>query len=421
MTEEITAERLKLFQGMLSTCHKLFLRSYSSDFYCLGDELEDERLAEEIFALSRRDTELQAALAAGQTPLLFTNKVNMVWICCPEFAEEKLHRIHTLGPFFMDDFSVNAVTAGLAAAGASRQLRGSAKELIRQLPILSWSRIQEYALMLHYLITGENLRQSDLRFCGSGELSPGRSGEEAGTDTHGTYQAEQEMLRMVREGDLSLLQYIDRAAVTGTIGQLAKSGDTLRQMKNAVLVSVTLFSRSAIEGGLSPETAYTLCDRYFQSVEMAKSLSELTVVAQTMHHDFVERVHAVRTQKLSREIESSCSYMDRHLEEELSLASLAAYSGYAEYYFSRKFKRETGLTPAEYLRKKRLEKAAMLLRATELDVQQIAMRLQFCSQSYFTDSFRKQFGVSPSKYRKEGINEPNSDQSSEHPLPVPAL
>ena len=402
MADQIIGDRLKLFQGMLSTCHKLFLRSYDNDFYSLGDETEEDRLAEELFALSRSQTELRDVFAAGATPLLFTNKVNMIWICCPELVEGKLYRIHVLGPFFMDDFSVNAVSAGLTEAGASQQLRSGAQALICQLPILNWSRIQEYALMLHYLITDEKLRQSDLRFYGSGKLSPVSAGEQPTMDTHGTYQAEQEMLRMVREGDLSLLQYIDRAAVTGTIGQLAKSGDTLRQMKNAVLVSVTLFSRSAIEGGLSPETAYTLCDRYFQSVETARSLSELKVVAQTMHHDFVERVHVVRTQKLSREIESACSYIERHIEEELSLASLAAYAGYAEYYFSKKFKREVGMTLAEYLRKKRLEKAAMLLRATDLDVQKIAMRLQFCSQSYFTDSFRKQFGVSPSQYRKEG-------------------
>lgn len=402
MADQIIGDRLKLFQGMLSTCHKLFLRSYDNDFYSLGDETEEDRLAEELFALSRSQTELRDVLAAGATPLLFTNKINMIWICCPELVEGKLYRIHVLGPFFMDDFSVNAVIAGLTEAGASQRLRSGAQALICQLPILNWSRIQEYALMLHYLITDEKLRQSDLRFYGSGKLSPVSAGEQPTMDTHGTYQAEQEMLRMVREGDLSLLQYIDRAAVTGTIGQLAKSGDTLRQMKNAVLVSVTLFSRSAIEGGLSPETAYTLCDRYFQSVETARSLSELKVVAQTMHHDFVERVHVVRTQKLSREIESACSYIERHIEEELSLASLAAYAGYAEYYFSKKFKREVGMTLAEYLRKKRLEKAAMLLRATDLDVQKIAMRLQFCSQSYFTDSFRKQFGVSPSQYRKEG-------------------
>ena len=402
MTDMAAAEKLKLFQGMLSTCHKLFLRSYDSDFYCLGEETEEERLAEELYALSRSETGLQDALAKGMAPLLFTNKVNMVWICAPEYQEDKLHRIHALGPFFMDDFSIGAVIAGLAEAGASHQLRSSAQTLIRQLPVLSWSRIQEYALMLHYLVTGEKIHPSDLRFYGSGELSPDGRGEEGVTDTHGTYQAEQEMLRMVREGDLSLFQYIDRAAITGTIGQLAKAGDTLRQMKNAVQVSITLFSRAAIEGGLSPETAYTLCDRYFQSVENTKTLSELTAVTKTMNRDFVERVYAVRTRNLSREIESACSYMDRHLEDDLSLASLAAYAGYTEYYFSKKFKRETGMTLAEYIRKKRLEKALVMLRTTDLDVHRIAMQLQFCSQSYFTDCFRRQFGVSPLKYRKEG-------------------
>ena len=90
------------------------------------------------------------------------------------------------------------------------------------------------------------------------------------------------------------------------------------------------------------------------------------------------------------------------MEDDLSIASLAAYAGYIEYYFSKKFKRELGLTPAEYIRKKRLAKAALLLRSTDLDAQQIASRLQFCSQSYFTDCFRKEFGVSPTKYRKEG-------------------
>ena len=403
MTDQIIADRLKVFQGMLSTCHKLFLRSYDNDFYSLGNETEEERLAEELFALSRSRSKLQTALVAGPTPLLFTNRVNMIWVCCPEFAEEKLHRVHALGPLFMDDFSTHAVSAGLAEAGASHQLRRSAEKLIRQLPILSWSRIQEYALMLHYLITEEKIRQSDLRFFSDSSSETGSSQEQPANDTHGTYLAEQEMLRMVREGDLELIRHIDRIAVTGSIGQLAETGDTLRQMKNSVQVCATLFSRAAIEGGLSPETAYTLCDMYFQSVEKAGSLSELTGISQTMHQDFVRRVHAVRTQQLSKTIESACSYMERHLEDELSIASLAVYAGYTEYYFSKKFKRETGMSVAGYLRQKRLEKAAILLRSTDLDIQQIAIRMQFCSQSYFTDNFRRHYGVSPSQYRKDGL------------------
>ena len=397
-----TEEKIVLFREMISCCHMLILADYDPLLHRIGSSTDEETTANELFSLSRSGLPLESFLAADRTPVLFTNRVNMMWLCCPEGSEHELLRVHVLGPFFMDDYSSFVIDSGLSNAGASPTLRQSAAKLVRKLPILSWARVQEYALMLHYLITGEKIRQSALRFFGRGELSPVNGKEIPVTDTHGTYLAEQEMLRMVREGDLELVRHIDRMAVTGTMGQLAQAGDALRQMKNAVLVSVTLFSRAAIEGGLSPETAYKLCDRYFQNVEAAKSLSELTGVASTMNRDFVERVHAVRTQKLSREIEAACSYIERHLEEELSISSLAAYAGYIEYYFSKKFKRELGLTPAEYIRKKRLAKAALLLRSTDLDAQQIASRLQFCSQSYFTDCFRKEFGVSPTKYRKEG-------------------
>lgn len=397
-----TEEKIVLFREMISCCHMLILADYDPLLHRIGSSTDEETTANELFSLSRSGLPLESFLAADRTPVLFTNRVNMMWLCCPEESEHELLCVHVLGPFFMDDYSSFVIDSGLSNAGASPTLRQSAAKLVRKLPILSWARVQEYALMLHYLITGEKIRQSALRFFGSGGLSPVNGKEIPVTDTHGTYLAEQEMLRMVREGDLELVRHIDRMAVTGTMGQLAQAGDALRQMKNAVLVSVTLFSRAAIEGGLSPETAYKLCDRYFQNVEAAKSLSELTGVASTMNRDFVERVHAVRTQKLSREIEAACSYIERHLEEELSISSLASYAGYMEYYFSKKFKRELGLTPAEYIRKKRLAKAALLLRSTDLDAQQIASRLQFCSQSYFTDCFRKEFGVSPTKYRKEG-------------------
>lgn len=402
MTIYTVTEKTALFQEMLSCCHKLIISRYDSSFYRFGSETEEEKTADELFALSRKNINLETAVASGVTPLLFTNKVNMMWMCCPEFEQDKLKHVYVLGPFFMDDFSVYSIHIELSNAGAPPSLCRRAETLIRELPILSLGRIQEYALMLHYLITGEKIRQSDLRSFDIGKLEPVSGWEQHVTDTHGTYQAEQEMLRMVREGDSELVRHIDRIAATGTMGQLAKGGDSLRQMKNAVFVCITLFSRAAIEGGLSPETSYTLCDHYFQSVEAASSLSELTGITSTLQRDFVERVHAVRTQKLSREIESACSYIERHLEDDLSITSLADYAGYMEYYFSKKFKREIGVTVAEYIRKKRLEKAALLLRSTALDVQQIAMRLQFCSQSYFTDCFRKEFGVSPTKYRKEG-------------------
>lgn len=403
MQEYEVADRIQLFREMLSCCHKLMLCSYDNTFYHIGSETEEEKAADDLFSLFRKDTDLESSVWEEHAPLLFSVQIGIHWLCCPAQEDAGAKQIYVLGPFFMEDYSEEAINTFFSAAQVSDALRQNVWKLIQKLPILSWGRVQEYAMMLHYLLTNQKIHQSDLRFFGPTGATAANTQEFTAVDTHGTYLAEQKMLRMVREGDLDLIRHIDRIAVTGTIGQLARPGDSLRQMKNAVQVSITLFSRASIEGGLSPETALTLCDRYFQSVENANSLSELSSIAYTLHRDFVERVHMVRTQRLSKEIESACGYIERHLEDELSLEKLAHYAGYVDYYFSKKFKQEVGITLAEYIRSKRLERAAMLLQSTNEDVQAIAMRLQFCSQSYFTDSFRKKHGISPSKYRKNGM------------------
>lgn len=79
---------------------------------------------------------------------------------------------------------------------------------------------------------------------------------------HNTYTQEQQMLRMVRKGDTtSLRQWIASAsAIRG--GTLAS--DQLRQIKNTFVVTATLVSRAAIQGGLSTEDAFTLSDAYIQ-------------------------------------------------------------------------------------------------------------------------------------------------------------
>lgn len=256
--------------------------------------------------------------------------------------------------------------------------------------------------MFYHCITGGRISASDLRFYSEAEVQPkqisGRQPEEH-PDVHGTYRAEQEMLRMVREGDLRLKEYLDRMALIGSVGKLS-NGDPVRQVKNAILVCTTLFSRAAIEGGLAPELSYTLTDRYFQAVEACKTYPELNEVVRTMQADFVQRVHRYRMSQYSHAIQQCCDYISLHLEEEITLDQLAVQTGYASYYLSRKFKKEVGSIPADYIRRQRLDRAAFLLRTTNEDVQTISFRLQFSSQSYFSESFRKVYGMTPTEYRK---------------------
>ena len=271
---------------------------------------------------------------------------------------------------------------------------------MRKLPIISLNRIFEYAVMLHFCVTGEKITISDLRYYENTQQSAGLYIQREMPDAHGTYEGEQEMLRMVREGDLNYQAHMDKLSVTGHLGKLS-NGNPLRQMKNTVLVCITLFSRAAIEGGLTPEVSYTLTDYYFQSVEACSAITDLVEIAHTMQADFIGRVHRCRTGNLSRPIRDCCEYISLHLEDKLTLAALAQQTGYTENYLSKKFKREMNLTPIEYIRKELLERAALLLGTTHENVQDISERLQFCSQSYFADHFRRLFGCSPTEYRQQ--------------------
>lgn len=256
--------------------------------------------------------------------------------------------------------------------------------------------------MLHYCITGERIGVSDMNYWDTVSTVSDRSAAKETPDIHGTYEAEQEMLRIVREGDWQRLKaHMNKMSTTGHLGRLSND-DSIRQMQNAVEVCTTLFSRAAIEGGLAPEVSYTITDHYFQQVEACQSIAELTDISLTMQEDFVKRVHRCRTEEgISKPVRTCLDYIDLHLEDELTLPMLARLSGYSDYYVSRRFKKEVGMTPKEYIRKKRLERAKFLLHATQADVQEISERLRFCSHSYFADAFRKEVGMSPTQWREQ--------------------
>lgn len=88
------------------------------------------------------------------------------------------------------------------------------------------------------------------------------------------------------------------------------------------------------------------------------------------------------------------------LAEKLSVHDLAASAGLSTTHFRRIFARETGLAPAEYLRRSRLERAKKLIAAADLTLTNIALECGLGSSAYLSATFSRAFGVSPAEYRK---------------------
>ncbi|MBD2772596.1 AraC family transcriptional regulator [Iningainema tapete] len=92
-------------------------------------------------------------------------------------------------------------------------------------------------------------------------------------------------------------------------------------------------------------------------------------------------------------------YIEENLAEELAIANLAALVPMSEFHFARTFKTLTGEPPHQYILKRRIERAKVLLQVTRFSTAEIAYQVGFSNPSHFTAQFRKLLGVTPKQFR----------------------
>ena len=99
-----------------------------------------------------------------------------------------------------------------------------------------------------------------------------------------------------------------------------------------------------------------------------------------------------------------CAYIKRYLDsnysENISLDHLSALSHLNKYYLSHEFTKYYGISPMNYLSRKRIDVCKELLENTDYGISDIAHLVGFSSQSYLSQSFRKSCGMTAGTYRK---------------------
>ena len=93
-------------------------------------------------------------------------------------------------------------------------------------------------------------------------------------------------------------------------------------------------------------------------------------------------------------------FIEEHLAEDISLATLAELVDLSLYHFARAFKLSFGVPPHRYHMARRMDRARSLLHGSVLSVTQIGIQIGFRDTSSFTRAYRKFAGVAPSEYRR---------------------
>lgn len=99
-------------------------------------------------------------------------------------------------------------------------------------------------------------------------------------------------------------------------------------------------------------------------------------------------------------LERAIAFIRGHFSEDLSVADLARPSGLGPSRFSRLFREWTAYSPAEYLRRLRVEEAKKLLANVDLSIKEVAARTGFQDPYHFSKVFHELDGLSPSHYRE---------------------
>ena len=111
--------------------------------------------------------------------------------------------------------------------------------------------------------------------------------------------------------------------------------------------------------------------------------------------------------KNDEEIESitlAISYIELHFDDKITLDRLSSEARLSKFYFTRKFKEITGMTPFEYLAAVRISNAKKVLSTSGVSVRNAARLSGFSNDSYFAKVFKERVGVLPIEYLKKQNN-----------------
>ncbi len=100
-------------------------------------------------------------------------------------------------------------------------------------------------------------------------------------------------------------------------------------------------------------------------------------------------------------IEDILNYIDRNCHKDISLDQVGEYANMSSYYLSKIFKKETGVNFVTYLTDRKIEIAKDMLINTDIPIINIALDLSYHEPNYFSKVFKKSTGMTPTEYRRK--------------------
>jgi AraC-like DNA-binding protein len=210
------------------------------------------------------------------------------------------------------------------------------------------------------------------------------------------YKTQRELMNAVRKGSkdeaLKLFSFFNYNPTHRV------PNNPLRASKNLGFSVSAMLRVAAEEGGVSPVYLHNTSDMFASLIEKASSIAELESTLIKMVSDYCDLVKNHSTSGFSPTISKAIDYINLNFDSQLSLSLIADKIEVNPSHLSRQFKKETNMTITEFINRKRVEEAKILIEQSNNSITEISMMAGFESHNYFYAVFKQITSLTPKGY-----------------------
>lgn len=270
-------------------------------------------------------------------------------------------------------------------------------------------KVESYSELLHAVVesvTGNRI-ENPMRDTVSTVASPKiaeyiyyvktMGGDDNDANSYYPLEKEKELISYITKGD----KRAAKKTLNEILGQVFFSdGNDFLFVKARVLELVVLLSRAALEGGADAEEIFGLNYTYLDQINSFNTIEQLAAWLARIMNRFSDLVFNLTDVKHVDVLFKALEYIKKNYMNKISLQEVADAANISPSYFSKVFKDEMKCNFNVYLNNYRVEVAKRLLLDISIPLVNVALLSGFEDQSYFSKVFKKITGLTPGKYRE---------------------
>jgi YesN/AraC family two-component response regulator len=214
---------------------------------------------------------------------------------------------------------------------------------------------------------------------------------------HPSYYLERKMLNALKRGIRK--EAIETLSVINKMERARLADSPVRSVKNSLIASCTLFTRSAIDANVPPEDAFSHSDVHILEIEALNNLYQLKEYEYNMLEDYFQLIEKYRQEHYSPLTIKIVQHIHENITDQITLANISSLIKRSRAYISMFFKNEVGIGLMDYINLNKTEEAKYFIKYTNMSIAEIAYLFNYCNPAYFSNIFKKYIGMTPSEFR----------------------